>query len=157
MADQNRRGRAGGMGLIFDVGDCVTEGVLGTDVTPFGCHHATVCSSGRRAEANERWSLEVWERIAVPFSSPTSARKSAEIDGRHDAVRFARWITPANTLKGGRMGILNRYDYPICRRPMERIDKKIGALQRLADGYRGKEQFVEMLDALHIEKTSIID
>ena len=49
------------------------QDVLGTDVTPFGCHPATVCSSGRRADANERSPLEVGEPIAVSFSSLTSA------------------------------------------------------------------------------------
>jgi transposase len=62
----------------------------------------------------------------------------------------------ANTLEGYRTGILNWYDYPISSGPMEGINNKIGALQRMAYGYRDKEYFVLKLYALHLAKFSLI-
>jgi transposase len=44
--------------------------------------------------------------------------------------------TMANTLEGHRTGILNWYDFPISTGPLEGINNKIGALQRMAYGYR---------------------
>ena len=42
----------------------------------------------------------------------------------------------ANTLEGHRTGILNWYDFPISTGRLEGINNKIGALQRMAYGYR---------------------
>jgi transposase len=60
----------------------------------------------------------------------------------------------ANTLEGYRTGILNWYDYPISSGPMQGINNRIGALQRMAYGYRDKECFVLKLYALHLAKFS---
>ncbi len=62
----------------------------------------------------------------------------------------------ANTLEGYRTGILNWYDYPISSGPMEGINNRIGALQRMAYGYRDKEYFVLRLCAPHLAKFSFI-
>lgn len=59
-------------------------------------------------------------------------------------------LTMANTLEGYRIGILNWYDYPISSGAMERINNKIGTLQRMAYGYSDKEHFIAELYALHL-------
>ena len=56
-------------------------------------------------------------------------------------------ITMANTLEGHRNGILNWYDYPISTGPLEGINNKIGALQRMAYGYKDKDYFIAKLYA----------
>ncbi len=65
-------------------------------------------------------------------------------------------ITMANTLEGHRSGILNWYDYPISSGPLEGINNKIGALQRMAYGYRDKDYFIAKLYALHLAKFALI-
>jgi len=46
--------------------------------------------------------------------------------------------------------ILNGYDFPISSGPLEEINNKIGALQRMACGYRDHEYFIAKLYALHL-------
>lgn len=65
-------------------------------------------------------------------------------------------ITMANTLEGHRNGILNWYDYPISTGQMEGINNKIGALQRMAYGYKDKDYFIAKLYALHLAKFALI-
>lgn len=65
-------------------------------------------------------------------------------------------ITMANTLEGHRSGILNWYDYPISSGPLEGINNKIGALQRMAYGYQDKDYFIAKLYALHLAKFALI-
>lgn len=65
-------------------------------------------------------------------------------------------ITMANTLEGHRSGILNWYDYPISTGPLEGINNKIGALQRMAYGYKDKDYFIAKLYALHLAKFALI-
>jgi transposase len=64
--------------------------------------------------------------------------------------------TMANTLEGYRTGILNWYDFPISTGPLEGINNKIGALQRMAYGYRDHDYFVAKLYALHLAKFALI-
>lgn len=64
--------------------------------------------------------------------------------------------TMANTLLGYRIGILNWYDFPISSGPLEGINNKIGALQRMAYGYRDHEYFIAKLYALHLAKFALI-
>ena len=65
-------------------------------------------------------------------------------------------MTMANTLEGHRSGILNWYDYPISSGPLEGINNKIGALQRMAYGYQDKDYFIAKLYALHLAKFALI-
>jgi len=65
-------------------------------------------------------------------------------------------ITMANTLEGHRTGILNWYHYPISSGPIEGINNKIGALQRMAYGYKDKDYFIAKLYALHLAKFALI-
>ena len=64
--------------------------------------------------------------------------------------------TMAKTLRGYRTGILNWYDFPISTGPLEGINNKIGALQRMAYGYRDQDDFINKLYALHIAKFALI-
>ena len=64
--------------------------------------------------------------------------------------------TMARTLQTHRKGILNWYDYPISTGPMEGINNKIGALQRMAYGYRDYDYFIAKLYALHLAKFALI-
>jgi transposase len=65
-------------------------------------------------------------------------------------------LTIANTLEGYRTGILNWYDYLISDGPIGGINNRIGALQRMAHGYRDSEYFVLKLCALHLARFSLI-
>ena len=65
-------------------------------------------------------------------------------------------ITMAKTLEGHRTGILNWYNYPISSGPLEGINNKIGALQRMAYGYKDKDYFIAKLYALHLAKFALI-
>lgn len=65
-------------------------------------------------------------------------------------------ITMAKTLQTHRTGILNWYDFPISSGPLEGINNKIGALQRMAYGYRDPEYFTLKLHALHCAKFALI-
>jgi transposase len=64
--------------------------------------------------------------------------------------------TMANTLEGYRTGLLNWYDFPISSGPLEGINNKIGALQRMAYGYRNPDYFIAKLYALHLAKFQLI-
>ena len=64
--------------------------------------------------------------------------------------------TMANTLQGHRTGILNWYDFPISTGRLEGINNKIGALQRMAYGYRDHDYFIAKLYALHLAKFALI-
>ena len=64
--------------------------------------------------------------------------------------------TMAKTLQGHRTGILNWYDFPISTGPLEGINNKIGALQRMAYGYRDHDYFINKLYALHTAKFELI-
>jgi transposase len=64
--------------------------------------------------------------------------------------------TMAKTLQAYRTGILNWYDFPISSGPLEGINNKIGALQRMAYGYRDPEYFICKLYALHFAKFALI-
>jgi len=64
--------------------------------------------------------------------------------------------TMANTLEKYRTGILNWYDFRISTGPLEGINNKIGALQRMAFGYRDHDDFVAKLYALHLAKFALI-
>jgi transposase len=64
--------------------------------------------------------------------------------------------TMAKTLTAYRTGILNWYDFPISSGPLEGINNKIGALQRMAYGYRDPEYFKLKLYALHLAKFALI-
>ncbi|MEI6037747.1 MAG: ISL3 family transposase [Aestuariivirga sp.] len=65
-------------------------------------------------------------------------------------------MTMAKTLQGHRTGILNWYDFPISTGPLEGINNKIGALQRMAYGYRDIQYFTHKLYALHLAKFALI-
>lgn len=65
-------------------------------------------------------------------------------------------MTMAKTLQTHRAGILNWYDFPISSGPLEGINNKIGALQRMAYGYRDPEYFILKLHALHSAKFALI-
>ena len=65
-------------------------------------------------------------------------------------------MTMAKTLQAHRTGILNWYDFPISNGPLEGINNKIGALQRMAYGYRDIEYFTYKLYALHFAKFALI-
>ena len=64
--------------------------------------------------------------------------------------------TIANTLEGYCTGILSWYDYPISRCPLEGINNKIGAMQRMVYGYKDKHCFIANLYALHLAKFALI-
>ena len=64
--------------------------------------------------------------------------------------------TMAKTLQAHRTGILNWYDFSISSGPLEGINNKIGALQRMAYGYRDTEYFILKLHALHCAKFALI-
>jgi transposase len=65
-------------------------------------------------------------------------------------------MTMAKTLQTHRTGILNWYDFPISNGPLEGINNKIGALQRMAYGYRDIDYFTYKLYALHFAKFALI-
>jgi transposase len=56
--------------------------------------------------------------------------------GRARASGIKVLITMAKTLTGHCNGILSWYDYPISTGPLEGINTKIGALQRMVYGYK---------------------
>ncbi len=64
--------------------------------------------------------------------------------------------TMAKTLQAHRAGILNWYDFPISSGPLEGINNKIGALQRMAYGDRDPDYFLYKLYALHCAKFALI-
>lgn len=76
--------------------------------------------------------------------------------GRARASGIKVLQTMANTLEGHRTGILNWYDFPISTGPLEGINNKIGALQRMAYGYRDHDYFIAKLYALHLAKFALI-
>ena len=64
--------------------------------------------------------------------------------------------TMAKTLQAHRSGVLNWYDFRISSGPLEGINNKIGALQRMAYGYRDQVYFKLKLYALHLAKFALI-
>lgn len=76
--------------------------------------------------------------------------------GRARASGIKVLQTMANTLEGHRTGILNWYDFPISTGPLESINNKNGALQRMAFGYRDHDYFIAKLYALHLAKFALI-
>jgi len=62
----------------------------------------------------------------------------------------------AHTLEGYLNGILKWYNYPISAGVLEGINNKIGALQRMAYGYKDKDYFIAKLYALHMAKFALI-
>ena len=76
--------------------------------------------------------------------------------GRARASGIKVLQTMANTLEGHRTGILNWYDFPISTGPLEGINNRIGALQRMAYGYRDRDYFIAKLYALHLAKFALI-
>ena len=64
--------------------------------------------------------------------------------------------TMAKTLQAHRSGVLNWYDFRISSGPLEGINNKIGALQRMAYGYRDQVYFKLKLYALHHAKFALI-
>jgi transposase len=95
---------------------------------------------------------QIWQQT----SKEVAARFLTDWCRRARASGIRVLLTMANTLEGYRTGILNWYDYPISSGPMEGINNKIGALQRMAYGYRDKEYFIAKLYALHLAKFSLI-
>jgi len=95
---------------------------------------------------------QIWQQT----SKVVAARFLTDWCRRARASGIRVLLTMANTLEGYRTGILNWYDYPISSGPMEGINNKIGALQRMAYGYRDKEYFIAKLYALHLAKFSLI-
>lgn len=66
-------------------------------------------------------------------------------------------ISMANTLEGYRTGIPNWYDYPISCGPLDGINNKICAMQRMFYGYKDKDYFIAKLSALHLAKFALIE
>ncbi len=95
---------------------------------------------------------QIWQQrnkaIAGRFLADWCAR------ARASGIRVLQ--TMANTLQGHRTGILNWYDFPISTGPIEGINNKIGALQRMAYGYRDPDYFIMKLYALHLAKFALI-
>ena len=95
---------------------------------------------------------QIWQQpnkaIAGRFLADWCAR------ARASGIRILQ--TMANTLEGHRTGILNRYDFQISTGPLEGINNKIGALQRMAYGYRDPDYFILKLYALHLAKFALI-
>ena len=113
--------------------------------------------------------LDLNRSLAVAYYLKEDLRQIWEQSTRAIAARFLTdWcrrarasgikvlITMANTLEGHRNGILNWYDYPISTGPLEGINNKIGALQRMAYGYKDKDYFIAKLYALHLAKFALI-
>jgi transposase len=95
---------------------------------------------------------QIWQQsskaIAGRFLKDWCAR------ARASGIRVLQ--TMANTLEGHRTGILNWYDFPISTGRLEGINNKIGALQRMAYGYRDRDYFIAKLYALHLAKFELI-
>ena len=86
----------------------------------------------------------------------TAERFLTDWCSRANASGIKVLLTMAKTLQGYRTGILNWYDFPISSGPLEGINNKIGALQRMAYGYRDHEYFIAKLYALHLAKFALI-
>ncbi|MFM7864623.1 MAG: transposase, partial [Planctomycetaceae bacterium] len=71
---------------------------------------------------------QIWQQT----SKVVAARFLTDWCRRAGASGIRVLLTMANTLEGFRTGILNWYDYPISNGPMEGINNRIGALQRMA-------------------------
>lgn len=95
---------------------------------------------------------QIWEQSTKAIA----ARFLTDWCRRARASGIKVLITMANTLEGHRNGILNWYDYPISTGPLEGINNKIGALQRMAYGYKDKDYFIAKLYALHLAKFALI-
>jgi transposase len=95
---------------------------------------------------------QIWEQSA----KAVAARFLSDWCRRARASGIKVLITMANTLEGYRTGILNWYDHPISTGPLEGINNKIGALQRMAYGYKDKDYLIAKLYALHAAKFALI-
>lgn len=95
---------------------------------------------------------QIWQQ----FDQAGAGRFLANWCRRADASGIKVLQTMAKTLQTHRRGILNWYDYSISSGPLEGINNKIGALQRMAYGYRDPEYFILKLHALHCAKFALI-
>lgn len=113
--------------------------------------------------------MDLNRSLAVAYYLKEDLRQIWQQATTANAARFltdwCRWarasgirvlITMANTLERYRIGILTWCDYPISSRPIQGINNKIGALQRMAYGYRDKDYFIVKLYALHLAKFVLI-
>ena len=95
---------------------------------------------------------QIWQQL----DKATARRFLTDWCKRADASGIKVLQTMAKTLQTHREGILNWYDYPISSGPIEGINNKIGALQRMAYGYRDPDYFKYKLYALHDAKFALI-
>ena len=95
---------------------------------------------------------QLWEQP----DKTTAGKFLTDWCGRAEASGIKVLQTMSKTLRTHRRGLLNWYDFPISSGPMEGINNKIGALQRMAYGYRDKEYFMHKLYALHLAKFALI-
>lgn len=73
---------------------------------------------------------QIWQQP----DKATAGRFLTDWCGRARASGIKVLLTMANTLLRHRTGILNWYDFPISSGPLEGLNNKIGALQRMAYG-----------------------
>ena len=124
-------------------------------------------SKNERARLQE--ALDLNESLAIAYYLKDDLRLLWEQPDKATAGKFlTEWChlarasgikvlqTMAKTLQGYRTGILNWYDFPISTGPLEGINNKIGALQRMAYGYRDYDYFISKLYTLHIAKFALI-
>lgn len=95
---------------------------------------------------------QIWQQ----FDKASAGRFLTDWCNRARASGIKVLQTMAKTLQAYRTGILNWYDFPISSGPLEGINNKIGALQRMAYGYRDPDYFIDKLYALHIAKFALI-
>lgn len=95
-------------------------------------------------------------QIWTQTSKANAERFLADWCARARASGIGVLQTLAKTLQTHRHGILNWYDDPISTGPLEGINNKIGALQRMAYGYRNHDYFIAKLYALHLAKFQLI-
>jgi transposase len=95
---------------------------------------------------------QIWQQL----DKATARRFLTDWCQRANASGIKVLQTMAKTLQTHREGILNWYDYPISSGPIEGINNKIGALQRMAYGYRDPDYFKYKLYALHDAKFALI-
>jgi transposase len=95
---------------------------------------------------------QIWQQ----FDKASAGRFLTDWCNRARASGIKVLQTMAKTLQAYRTGILNWYDFSISSGPLEGINNKIGALQRMAYGYRDPDYFIDKLYALHIAKFALI-
>ena len=96
---------------------------------------------------------QIWQQP----NKATAGRFLTEWCRRAQASGIKVLQTMAKTLQAYRTGILNWYDFQISSGPLEGINNKIGALQRMAYGYRNYDYFIDKLYALHVAKFALIN